>query len=242
VGTSVLWFDRSNQLWLSDQGEIGRDIRPDLATVTLTTAQACIHIAGEQHWICLLDPGKSLLYVHDLDTSQWNVPWTVAGTCIESIDTSPGVTKLAIALNGTQVRLENPKLYLDGTVQYSAYAVTNPLSLAPESNPDMTAVLHHVALESNQYQPVTVAVKTDEDSTALSAAQITALNPLGSGGFNPLTTVTDPPYRTNGQYLIQKNYMGNPDSAAPACRRIALWDAECPRSTDLPIKRIRPSC
>jgi len=220
VGNSVLWFDRSKQLWLSDEGEAGKDIRPDLARANLTTAQACIHIAGEQHWICLLDPDNSLLYVYDLDLNMWNVPWGVHGTCIESIDIAPGVSRLAIGLNGTQVCLENPNLYLDGSVQYDAFAVTNPLSLAPENNPDMAAALHHVAVESNQYQPVSVSVKVDEDSTALAASLLAS--PITYGGFNVLTTVTDPPRRGNGQYLVMKHYMGSPDSAAPSCQRMAV--------------------
>jgi hypothetical protein len=168
-----------------------------------------------------LDPANSLLYVYDLDLGAWNVPWSVAGTTLESIDTAPGVTQLALALNGTEIRTENPNRYVDGTFEYNAYLVTNPLSLAPENNPDFTAVLDHVALESNQYQPVSVAVKTDEDSTALAVANLGGGNPYG--GFNVLNqSITDPPYRTNGQYLIQKNYMGTPDSATPRCRRIAV--------------------
>jgi hypothetical protein len=217
VGNSVLWFDRSHQLWLSDQGEIGRDIRPDMSMATLTTAQAAIHIAGEQHWICFLDPDNKLLYVYDLDIGGWNVPWSVAGTCIESIDVASGVTRLAVAING-HVLLENPGIYLDQTTQYDAFAVTNPVSLSPENNPDFVANLHHIAIESNEFQPLTVSVKTDEDPGRLTENNIA----IRGGGFNPLNTVNDPPMRRNGIYLIQKNYMGSPDPAAPACRRLAV--------------------
>ena len=218
VGSSVIWFDRAKQLWLSDQGEIGKDIRPDLSEANLLTVQAAIHIAGEQHWICLLDPDNSLLYVFDLDVGVWNVPWSVAATTIESIDTAPGITRLVVGVNGTKVMLENPNLFLDGAVQYGAYAVTNPLSLAPDSNPDVVGYLHHVAVESNQYPPYTVSVKTDDDPGEIAAMQEHSL----TTGFNQLNTVTDPPLRSNGQYLLQKNYMGNPDQTTPACRRLAV--------------------
>jgi len=75
LGGSVAWFDSTRTMWVSDAGEIGRDIRPDLQTVDPTQAVVAIHIDKLNHWITLLDPPNGILYVYDLDRARWMPPW-----------------------------------------------------------------------------------------------------------------------------------------------------------------------
>ena len=55
VGGSIVWLDTSKQVWLSDIGEMGGDIRTDTKLFSPSLTQIAIHNSGEFNWVVFMD-------------------------------------------------------------------------------------------------------------------------------------------------------------------------------------------
>jgi len=178
VGNSVMWFDRSQQVWTSDQGEIGIDIRNDLLSVDPSQAFMGSHIQDKWHWIWLFDPAHHTLYIYDIDLEQWYTPWIIANSgCIVSGETSPGNPQLLMAI-GSSIYALTANAYLDAGSQYSEKATLGLLSTLPEGdsvnrNRDLVGIVGQLEMETNGFQPVIIEQLCDDDPTAISSIWVT---------------------------------------------------------------------
>lgn len=143
VGNSIAWFDTSSQVWVSDLGEIGAAIRPDLANIDPQFCYMAMHISNNNHWVLVLDGAKGTIFTFDLDKNQWMTPWKVGTTvtCMTSAETSEGVVNLMIGRNGTKAVQLNISKYNDDGDLYGADVRTNQYHIAPDSNPAWRGVI-----------------------------------------------------------------------------------------------------
>lgn len=216
LGNSVVWFDTSRQMWLSDEGEIGFDIRTDLKTVNPATAYVAVHVSKNSHWILLLDGPTGKIYPYDLDTKMWMVPWTVgrSGSALNSGETASGVVKLTLAYNGSKIIHQDSLSYVDGSTPYVASGTTNLLEMHPPNISEWNGVIDYIALETNAKVNSAVSVMTDDDPVTGTYLDVTA-------------NVQDPPRREQGANLVKKLYECSPDTKA--CERASFkmdWPAE----------------
>jgi hypothetical protein len=167
LGGSVAWLDTSNTFWVSDMGEIGLAIRPDLRTINPAQAFVAIHIAGLLHWVTLLDGSTGKLFVYDLDRSQWMPPWTLGTTAsaLASGETSVGTIDLLVARNRTKALKLVAGTYLDDSSAYTASLQSNMYRLTPDGNPSWPGVLDWVELKTDSVLPSDVLQLTDADPT-----------------------------------------------------------------------------
>jgi hypothetical protein len=203
VGSDVIWNDRSRQLWMGAQGEIGRDIRPDLATVDPAQSFVGMHTQGSFNWMYLLDPANHKLYIFDIDLGIWNTPWLVPGACaIASGEVSPGNVYLFIAFTTGEVCwLDAANLsYVDNGTQYAETVVTNLIPCgtgadATNRNRQEVGTPQQVEFETGPRVLESVALLLDEDPTYAEA-----------NWRDQLQGATPPFYQNQGQALIKTVY------------------------------------
>lgn len=205
LGGSVAWFDTTRTMWLSDSGEIGKDIRPDLQAVDPTTACVAIHIDRLNHWICLLDPPNGTLYVYDLDRTRWMPPWKFGTTitCLASMETSNGIADLMIGRSGTKALKMTTSQYNDDGSFYAASVTTNMYRLTPDSAPEWKGAFDNIELKTDTQlaSDVTQLVDDDPSVTPFTSIGATAIpSPDIIQGQNLKTTRYSSSY-PQGQYL-----------------------------------------
>lgn len=214
LGSTVAWLDTANQVWTSDGGEIGFDIRSDIQSINHSTAYMCIHVSGLQHWLCLLDGATGKLFVYDLDTKQWMPPWTlpVNSSALVSDEKSSGNVRLAAALAGTRIYLNNSSAYNDAGSTYSPKCVINLLPTHAAKNPDECGVVDFVNVETDTNTASSVKILVDDDPQNATFQDITS-------------NVQDPTLRRQGSFLVKKQYMASQDAARatiPTGQRAAI--------------------
>src|SRR6266850_728106 len=167
VGGSVAWLDTSNTFWVSDMGEVGVGIRPDIQNINPLNAFTAIHISGVFHWVTLLDGDNALLYVYDLDRQQWMPPWDVGGSAsaLASNEISVGTIPLMCARNNSKALKLVPGTYTDDGNTYPAFVQTNMYRMTPDENPAWKGVLDWVELKGNAVTATTVQQLTDDNPT-----------------------------------------------------------------------------
>ena len=167
LGSSVAWLDTSNTFWVSDMGEIGLPIRPDLQNIDPAQCYVAIHISGVQHWVTLLDGANGKLFVFDLDRQQWMPPWIVgsSASALMSAEISTGQIVLALARNQTKALKLISGTYSDDGNTYAASVQTNMYRLTPDANPAWKGVLDWVELKGNSVLASNVEQLTDADPT-----------------------------------------------------------------------------
>jgi len=208
LGGSVAWLDTSNTIWISDVGEVGIPIRPDIKNINPLTAYMAIHISGIYHWLCLLDGTNGILYVFDLDLRQWQTPWTVGTTAsaLFSGETSIGNVQLIMARNGTKVLELAQGTFTDDVDTYTPVVKTNMYRLTPDGNPAWKGVHDWSEIKTGPEIPVQVLQLTDDNPDVASYKDITA-NQLASPdviqGTALLTTRWTSDY-PNAQFLSMK--------------------------------------
>jgi hypothetical protein len=210
VGGSVVWLDTSKQIWLSDIGEMGKDIRPDSMLFDPTQTQIAVFNSGEYNWVLVLDGENEKIYPANMDNMHWMVPWPIAGvTAIASGETADGTVSLLAAIGGTIYKL-TPGTYLDGVAPYGAWLKTNLFNVAPEQEPDFYGVVDYVALETDSKMPSKVAQLNDDDSSE-------------ADNWVDLTDHAQDSTRRaqQGVHVIRKEYPSQPATAN--AQRVALW-------------------
>lgn len=212
LGGSLVWFDTSRQMWTSTDGEIGFDIRTDLMNVDPATACVAVHISGMAHWILLLDGATGTLYVYDLDTKNWMVPWKLqaatSASCLNSGETAAGTVKLTVAYNSSTIVHQDPNDYTDIGVAYSAYAYTNLLEVHEQNNSAWPGIIQNFAIETDVNINNSVKVLLDDDPRA--------------GIYTDITPyLNDPPYRAQGVNLVKSQY--NCTTIIPQCERASFY-------------------
>lgn len=212
LGNSLVWFDTSRQMWTSDDGEIGFDIRTDLMNVDPSTACVAVHISGMFHWILLLDGATGTIYTYDLDTKNWMVPWRLQGattaSCLNSGETSAGTVKLTVAYNRSVIVHQDPNDYTDSGATYSAYATTNLFEVHPQNNSAWVGVVQNLAIETDSHTNDAVKVLCDEDPATGTYTNITP-------------NLVDPPFRPQGTSLIKSQY--GCTTVIPMCERASFY-------------------
>lgn len=193
VGSAVAWLDTSNTVWISDIGEVGVSIRPDIANINPLTAYITFHISGIYHWLVLLDGTNGVLYVYDMDTSQWLPPWTIGSSAsgLFSGETSVGNIQLMLARGNTKALQLVAGTYVDDGHPYIPRIKTNMYRLAPPNNPSFQGVHDWSEIKTDTQIPSQVLQLTDDDPTTAQYADITANgepSPLVTQGGNLITT------------------------------------------------------
>lgn len=218
LGNSLVWFDTSRQMWTSDDGEIGFDIRTDLLNVNPATACVAVHISGMSHWVLLLDGATGKIFVYDLDTKNWMVPWQLQGatsaSCLNSGETSAGTVKLTLAYNSSKIVHQATADYTDLGTAYIASATTNLLEVHPDKNSEWNGVIDYFAIETNANTCDSVKVLLDDDPATGTYVDITP-------------NIEPPPLRAQGVNLVKNLYMCSTDIAQ--CERASFfmeWAAE----------------
>ena len=207
LGGSVAWLDTSNTVWISDIGEVGVPIRPDLQNINPLTAYMAIHISGIYHWLCLLDGSNGILYVYDLDRRQWQVPWTVGvGSGLYSAETNVGSVNLGFSRNGTKTLELVSGTYTDDASTYSAIIKTNMYRLTPDTNVAWKGVHAWSEIKTDRNVPAQVLQLTDDNPDTVGYSNITA-NGLASPDIkqgSALLTTRYPAYDQTAQFLSMK--------------------------------------
>lgn len=209
LGSSVAWLDTSNTFWVSDMGEIGLGIRPDLQNINPDLSSVAIHISGLFHWVTLLDGGTGKLFVYDLDRQQWMPPWQIGttGSALTSAETSVGAIQLLLARNRTKALQLVSGTYTDDVSTYAASVQTNMYRLTPESAPPWKGVLDYVELKGDAVLASNVSQLTDDDPT--------------TGTYITIPTTGSPqasPDITSGPNLKTTRY----DSNTPTAQMLSL--------------------
>jgi hypothetical protein len=196
LGSTLAWIDSSRQIWVSDLGEIGKDIRTDIKTLDLTKASIAIHISGEFHWIVVADGANGKLYVYDIDTNQWMPPWNVGTTIgvVYSAETAVGTTDLFISRNGTKVLKLNSTTYQDDGNSYTGAGRTNLFPITgKQENPDWVGLVDTFSVERNTVALADVKQLNDDDPSLGTYTSIFA-------------NEIDPPKRSQQANIVKKTY------------------------------------
>lgn len=211
LGGSVVWLDTSNQVWLSDQGEIGADIRPDLVDLDPSQTYITIHISGIFHWVCVLDAKNGKLFTYDLDRKMWIPPRILNASCLASYETSVGTVDLIAGLRGAKAMKMVKGSYLDDGAPYAAFVNTNQFDISPAQNKAWKGVIDWVEWKRNAVPMGSVFQMTDD-------------NPI-SGTFVDLTRNIGPsPNITQGKAILTERATSNSPTAQLATIRFE-WPA-----------------
>lgn len=220
LGSSVAWLDTSSQVWVSDLGEVGQGIRPTLAHINHDQAAIVIHISGRFHHLVLMDGENGILYVLDLDTRKWQVPWVIgdSASAIFSGETATGVIDLLVARNNTKVLRQTPDIYTDYGDPYVAFGVSSLFPINKQSQPEWVGVVDYIAIERNAVDISDMAQINDDDPQ------------LGTF-FSIIGNAKDPDRRSNQTNIVKKIYMSQPESdtgKSASAQRVAFrigWPA-----------------
>ena len=190
----MVWLDTSSTIWLSDVGEIGIPIRPDVATLNPLTCFISIHLSGIYHWVVVLDGQNGILYVYDLDRSQWLPPWTLGApaSAMFSGETGVGVVNLVLARNRTKILQLTAGTYSDDGNTWQATGKTNLYPLTPDGYDSYQGTHDWSEIKTDTVPPVQVLQLTDDDPTVAAYTDISAnaeLSPLLAASNSPLKTL-----------------------------------------------------
>lgn len=175
VGGSIVWVDTSKQVWLSDIGEMGSDIRVDTKLFSPSLTQIAIHNSGEFNWVVFMDGQNGKLFVANMDNKHWMVPWPISGvTAIASGETADGTVDLLAAINGTIYKIV-PGTYNDAGVPYTAWVKFNLFSIAPDGAPDYCGVVDHIALETDSVTVSDIRQLNDDDPRQIDVSKWTSI-------------------------------------------------------------------
>jgi hypothetical protein len=238
VGDNVLWIDTAKQGWSSSDGEFGEPIRPDLAGLTLSQAFIGFHKSKLFNWIYILDAVNSILYVYNLDLSQWNVPWqfTARMTAITSGELTEGNIELIAAFDTGHMMYLNPDDFVDDGMQYGETLKSNLLAIVPGrgSTARNAAEVRRVM----QFDMEVSTVQQDQEFIPRSPEYFGCIVDDDPGQstqdmfFDLSANICDPQYQdqtVQKRYIIPKRWMV--DQAVPMGRRIA-WQAQWNDSPD----------
>ena len=208
----VAWLDASNTVWYTDgqsipEIDLSADIRPDIESITHSTAALAYYRTGNSRWLILMDGTAGKLYVYDLDTRHWMPPWTITGSAIYAGQTRQGVSKLFLARGGAPLTLGSS--YADGATAYGGRWRSNLFDMVP-GNPSMYGELDHIEVESGTVKTTSIGYLTDEDPAG---ATYTAVS--DQTGF-------DPPNRTQGTNLVETWYPTHGDPNLKGARRVSV--------------------
>jgi hypothetical protein len=206
LGGSVVWFDTSNTVWLSDAGELSIPIRPDLAPINPQTCWITIHISGIFHWVVVLDGANGVLYVYDLDRHQWMPPWTLGApaSALYSGESATGVVNLFLARNKTKILTLASGTYTDDGNAYIPIVKTNLYSLTPDGY-DSWQGTHDWSEIKVDTPPTQILQLTDDDPDRAAYTDITA-----NAELSPLLAASNPPLK----FLQSWRYPAPPTAAA----------------------------
>jgi hypothetical protein len=204
----AMWRDTSGKLFASDGTEFGFAIRDRIQTIPEGSLFIAVHTGDAHNWICVLDASSGLMYTYDVDQDQWNVPWTVAATTIQSCEISAGTYSLLASIGGTIYKMvENS--YRDAGFAYPAWGIENLWPLAPGEHPDYVGSLDYVSLETGFVLPSSVKILTD-DSTDTAVQYWTDITSGAVAAHR----------RTQGRNMLETWY---PAAGLTAeCRRISI--------------------
>jgi len=212
AGSSVLWFDTSKQVWLSDIGEMGSDIRTDTKLFSPSLTQIAIHNSGEFNWVVFMDGQNGKLFVANMDNRHWMVPWPVSGvTAIASGETSDGVVDLIAAINGTIYKIV-PGTYNDAGSVYKSWVKWNLFPVSPDQAPDYYGVVDYVALETDTVLAADVRQLNDDDPRATDVSQWTSIK------ANEQESVKR---SSQGKSVLRKEYTSQPETSN--AQRISVY-------------------
>jgi hypothetical protein len=196
-GKTVAWLDVSNHVLITDgvaYQEVSVPIRDQISSIDHAQASVEFHDAGTFNWLCLHDGGNSKLYIYDIDTGKWMPPWTRSGTVLASGETGAGSWDLLCANDSNEICKLTPTVYSDEDgAAYTSQAILNLFPIVREPKVDDLGSVEHVMLETNTVLLSTVSIILDDDPEQGSWTAISA-------------NIKDPPYRTQGTYLKQKQY------------------------------------
>lgn len=230
-GGVCVWLDTSGSVWLLGGNELSQDIRPTLSGIDPTKAALAIHMQNQYRWVVLMDGANGLLYVYDLDTTQWMPPWSIQGGCtaIHSGETALGVYDLCLAINGN-IQKMTPSNYQDVSSTYTAFGKTNLFNIVPDSklleafdreNPEWRGNIVRFSIESGTVLPSKVQVVVDDATTTTQNFNATS----HTAGWQDITSLNNnpvaPPMRQQGTVLQEHQYMTT--GKVPMGRRIGVW-------------------
>lgn len=212
AGDSIIWNDTSKQVWASDMGEMGQDIRKDTKKFTASTTQFAVHNSGEFNWIVVMDGTNNKLFVANMDNKHWLVPWPITGvTAIASGETADGTVDLLAAINGTIYKLV-PGTYNDAGAAYKPWVKWNLFKVAPDEMPDWYGVVDYVALETDTVIPSDVRQLNDDDPAQVAVGSWTSLK----GNEQDSTRRAQ-----QGTYVLRKEYTSQPETSN--AQRISVY-------------------
>jgi hypothetical protein len=181
LGAMTAFLANTNSIWTTDTNslqELSQVIQPTLDDIDHTQADMTFHIQGQERWLVLCDAGHNQTLAYDTNTNQWMPPWSVVGTSLASVETSPGDWQLFLAQEGTNTLLEmTPNAYLDNGVAYPAMLKTNPQPIINEhlgqgsayidlyypQNPGQIAYMEYFGADFNAILPSDVLYEFDDD-------------------------------------------------------------------------------
>lgn len=231
-GRSIAWFDVSHTLRITDgfqQKELSQDIRPDIASVSLDTASVSFFSDGTSHWCCLLDGAGGKLYVYDLDSEQWMVPWSHVGasTALYWGDVASGTPALLLGSASKKVLKLTPAAYLFDGGTYTANLKSNLLELVPPQQPSRLAAPHLITVERNAVALSDVLELRDEDTdSGTYTSNFSQLESVTSGG-----STYSPPLRITGVNLVEEWFT----TQRTACKRISIKFSWAAASTNFKL-------
>lgn len=214
VGTSIVWRDTSGQIWLSDIGEMGKDIRTDTKLTTPHNTQFVAHNFGDANWLLVLDVENGRIIPANMDNQHWMVPWPISGiTALASGETADGTVDLLAAINGTIYKLV-AGTFTDAGSSYTPWVKTNLFKVAPDEQPDYYGVVDYVALETNGKLPVDIRQLNDDDPRQVSTTSGAWISIKGNEQDSTRRS-------SQGVYVVRKEYTSQP--ATNNAQRIALY-------------------
>jgi hypothetical protein len=214
-GKICAWLESSNTIQYTDSvqvQELSLPIRNDISSIDHAQAAMTFHDDGLHHWLVLMDGGAGKLRIYDQDKEQWMPPWTITGlTAIHSGEVAAGTLRLMAGRSGRPVEM-SLTTYADEGNAYAASLTTGLSVIAEEASPDSPAYVDYISLE--------------RDSNALSDVSLLVDDDPISGTFTSLFgNEREPPFRTNGVALLEKQY---PTERGPVARRASVkfdWPA-----------------
>lgn len=219
---NVIWLDSSNVILETDGDSIGRPdislpIRPDLASIDQSQSMVEVHNDGSHQWIILMDGANGKLYIFDMDTSQWMLPWRLSGCTAVASSTLSGQLGLFLARSGRSTKL-NSSSFQDhdpatgALTSFTARAVTSLIQVN-EDSPTGIDDVEYISIEDNGNLPSDVMLLADEDPASGTYTSIVA-------------NIQDPDQRVQGTALKEKWYFNR--TVVPPCQRASLrldWSA-----------------
>lgn len=167
-GKAIAWFDKSHTIRITDgftQKELSIDIRPDLASISPTTACLSFFSDGVHHWLVFLDGNGGKAYVYDLDQEQWMPPWDYVGksTAMYWGETAAGTPLFLVGSAAKKMLKMTPAAYTFDGATYAAEARSHLHELVPPTQPARIANAQIITLERNAVALTDLAELRDED-------------------------------------------------------------------------------